>query len=407
MASKLLIIGAGMATACLLQSLSGRDHNLVITVIGDERDCCYNRVMLSSVLAGEETPENLDMLGAACAKEAKFLAGTRASHIDLEKKQVLCDGGTTVAFDQLVIATGSQVARPPLDCSGIEGIREFRSLQDTRDFQAMAAKNKHAVVVGGGLLGLEAAHGLNKQGFVTTVLHRNTHLMNRQLDVEGGKQLQRTLERGGLSFRLGTSVASVQSARGHITGLELQSGEALPCDLLVLATGILPNTQLAAGAGLAPDRGIVVDNRMRTEVADVYAIGECSQIDQQCFGLVAPIREQAAVLAREILRQRGEPFQQQEWPTQLKISGIDIYSAGELDDSAEQIFLRDPGAAIYRRLVIRDNRLIGAALVGDKNGGTWYAELIQNKQDIADLRSGLMFGRNVAQAMANAAQKAA
>lgn len=396
MGERLLIVGAGMATAYLLNELGTREHGRDITVIGDEPQACYNRVLLSNVLSGENAEQDLQMLSAD-NDAVNFVGQTRIEQIDPEAGRVIASGGESYAYDQLVLATGASVAQPRVECSGLKGVEIFRTLEDTRRLRNITPKGQRALVVGGGLLGLEAAHGLNELGFATTVLHRNPIIMNRQLDAEGGAQLQCELERRGIRFVLGASVSKVQSAANQVTGVRLDTGTALACDLLLFATGITPNTGLAASAGVDCDRGINVDDFLHTSTPGVFALGECSQLGEHCFGLVAPIRKQAAVLARRLCGESGPGFCVEDYPTQLKISGVEIYRAGELDDAAEQLVTQ--GRGIYRRLVLRDNKLVGAVLVGDKSGGTWYSELIESGRDINALRNGLMFGRDIAEAM--------
>lgn len=403
MRANILIIGAGMATAYLLQELEQLDQSLDVTVIGDERDCCYNRVLLSNLLAGETTEQELQMLPADRAPFAKFIAGTKVVHVDTKNARVRCDHGPDQHYEQLVFATGSNVAKPALTEYDAEGIEVFRTLEDTRRLLATTDTSKKVTIVGGGLLGLEAAHGLNRLGHQTTVLHRNKWLMNRQLDEEGGKQLQRTLESQGIEVLLGDSISRVNSRESKVTGIELQSGNHIECETLLLATGIAPNKSLAEQAGMNTERGVLVDSRMRCSVPHTFAIGECSQLGNQCFGLVAPIRQQAKTLAGALTGKPRPPFEIEDWPTQLKISGVDIYRAGELDSHSEQLVLRDTTRGVYRRLVVKDEKLIGALLVGDKRGAAWYAELIRDGREITALRRGLMFGPEVAQALLPAA----
>lgn len=396
MTQRLLIIGAGMATAYLLQELQNLQHDFAITVVGDEADACYNRVLLSNVLSGEKIEADTNMLTATSAVE--FVTGTRITAINLTSHCASADNGRTFSYDKLVMATGARVTMPSIDGVDVHGVSVFRTLEDTRELQRLATTGGRAVVVGGGLLGLEAAHGLSHLGFDATVLHRQPYLMNRQLDQEGGRQLQRALQARGVSFYLNASVAAVRSRAGKLTGIHLDDGNALPCNLLLFATGITPNTELAASAGIHRERGITVDARLRTSDKNTFALGECCQFGGHCFGLVAPIRAQAQVLAHELVGMDCGDFSVEDWPTQLKISGIDIYRAGELNLDAEQLVLRDTASGTYRRLIIRDNRLIGAVLVGDKRGGTWYAELIGNRTNISALRPILMFGREAIEA---------
>lgn len=407
MKQRLVIIGAGMATAYLLQELSTCSHELQITVIGDEPEICYNRVMLSAVLAGESTEQDLDILrDSTGAQGVNFMASTRVACVDLAARTLETDRGEQLSWDKLVFATGASVARPEHIDHRLEGVAELRTLADTRRLRQRCAQGGRAIVVGGGLLGLEAAHGLNVLGFSTTVLHRQGHLMNRQLDEEGGRLLQRKMEAGGIEFRLNSGVQDLASEQGSLTGAVLPDGDVLPCDLLVFATGITPNTGLARSAGLAVDRGVLVDDAMCSSQPDVYALGECSQLGQQCFGLVAPIRAQAGVLARRLLNTGGDGFVLEDWPTQLKISGIEIFSAGEPGASGDEIVLRDTCSGVYRRLVLAEGRLVSAVLVGDKREGTWYRELISQAGDISGIRSSLMFGRKVSEAMRETAQAA-
>jgi nitrite reductase [NAD(P)H] large subunit len=399
MSKRLVIIGAGMATAYLLQELEHLGTSLDITVIGEEREFCYNRVLLSSLLAEEATEDQLQMLPNDRAPIARFLTDTRATAIDTSKNLVHCDKGPALSYDHLVLATGSSVVRPAgINCD-LEGVMAFRNLADTRKLQSAELRGQRAIVVGGGLLGLEAAHGLNRLGYDTTVLHRNAWLMNRQLDQPGAEQLHRDLIASGIQFEMPASISRINSSQDRIAGVTLDSDKQLDCDILLFATGIAPNKSLAEHAGLVTDRGILVTPELRSSHPDIYALGECSQIGEQCFGLVAPIRQQAQILARELMEKPGPGFKLEDWPTQLKISGIDIYRAGDLDSGAEQLVLNDAANGVYRRLVIRDDRLIGAVLVGDKRGGTWYSELIHSQRNIAGIRPGLMFGPDVAQAL--------
>ncbi len=407
MSNRLVIVGAGMATAYLLQELGREAAGMDIIVLGEEADTCYNRVLLSNVLAGDTAETELQMLEpGALPASVTFLSGTRAVSVDRINRLVESDCGRLISYDRLVFATGASVARPPLAQTDVCGVEEFRTLTDARKLRSLMREGARAVVVGGGLLGLEAAHGLTTLGFATTVVHRQTCLMNRQLDAEGAAQLQKDLESRGVRFRMDDSVVELETEAETLKGVVLRQGETLPCELLLFATGISPNTDIARDAGLTVDRGIVTDPFMRTSSEKVFALGECSQLGEDCFGLVAPIREQARVLARELLGIATAGFSPAHSPTQLKISGIDIFSAGHLDTSGDQLFLRDANAGIYRRLILRDGRLVGAVLVGDKRGGSWYSELIASGTDISAYRSGLMFGRETSEALQTTAEAA-
>lgn len=413
MAHRLLIIGAGMATAYLLQELGQLvqtcERGLQITVIGAEPQVCYNRVMLSAVLAGETAETDLPMLtDNVLAGTATFLASTRVEGVDTRARRVRTDSGQQLGYDTLVFATGASVARPQHLSREVAGVEELRTLEDIKRLQDAATGGGRAVVLGGGLLGLETAHGLNRSGLMTTVLHRGEHLMNRQLDAPGGQLLQQKMSASGVRFKLGSGVLRLHESCGRLAGVDLPGGEFLPCDLLLVATGIAPNAALASASGLAVDRGVLVDAFMRTSKPDIYALGECSQAGQHCFGLVAPIREQARVLARRLLSMevQGDAFESQDWPTQLKIAGIEIFSAGDPAAQGEELVLRDRAAGVYRRLLLRGDHLVSAVLVGDKRGGAWYSQLIRQRADISGFRSTLMFGRQLNHAGQQAAQAA-
>ncbi len=400
MLHKLVIVGAGMAAAYLLQELAGRDHQLHITVIGDEADACYNRVMLSGVLAGETTDTDLEMLSAEhlyCA--VRLLTNTRACAVNLLEQTVLTDSDESLPYDTLVFATGATVAKSGIDVTGIEGVRVLRTLDDVRYLRGLRAEGRRAVVVGGGLLGLEAAHGLKGMGFDTSVIHRQPYLMNRQLDAEGGQHLRHKMEQSGIRFYLKTSVAALHTSEGELASIDLQDGGELDCELLVFATGIDPSMALAHDSGIDCARGVLVDQYLRTSDPNCYAFGECSQMGTHCFGLVAPIKAQAVVLARQLTGSAGPAFVLEDWPVQLKVSGIEIFSAGSLDSAGEQLVMHDESAGIYRRLILQGDQLVGAVLVGDKRDGNWYAQLIRNATDISRYRPGLMFGKAVSEAM--------
>jgi nitrite reductase (NADH) large subunit len=394
MRQRLIVVGAGMAAAFLLQELAGIDHRLQVTVIGDEPDACYNRVLLSGVLAGDTEEADLAMLSdRGLSQTAQLLTGTKVCSVNLSARTVLTDKGDCLPYDTLVFATGATVAIPDMTFREIDGVEVLRTLEDVRRLRSWHNGDREAVVVGGGLLGLEAAHGLVGMGFNTSVIHRQPHLMNRQLDREGGRYLRHRLEESGIRFFLEADVSAIHTRDSRLSSITLQDGRGVACELLVFATGITPNATLARDAGLACARGILVDEHLRTSDPHCLALGECSQLGTHCFGLVAPIKAQAAVLARQLMGTAGE------WPVQLKISGIEIFSAGTLDCGGEELVLRDERAGVYRRLILQGNRLAGAVLVGDKREGGWYAQLIRDATDVSGYRSGLMFGKAVSEAM--------
>jgi nitrite reductase (NADH) large subunit len=339
------------------------------------------------------------LAGKGLSPVAQFMTGTRICSVNLSERTVLTDKGDALPYDTLVFATGATVAMPDSAACDVEGIEVLRTLEDVRRLRSCQSAGRRAVVVGGGLLGLEAAHGLNGMGFETAVIHRQPYLMNRQLDAEGGLQLRHKLEVSGIRFYLDAVVSAFHAEQNKLSAITLQDGREVPCDLLLFATGINPNATLAQNAGIACSRGILVDEYLQTSDPHCFALGECSQLGTHCFGLVAPIKAQAAVLARQLSGTADAAFVPEDWPVQLKISGIEIFSAGCLDDSGEDLLLRDDCAGVYRRLVLQDNRLVGAVLVGDKREGTWYAQLIRTGTDVSRYRSGLMFGKAVSEAM--------
>ncbi len=397
MTERLVIIGAGMACAYLLQQLARQPHSYSITVVGDEPEMCYNRVLLSKLLAGESAETDLAMLPAEAARRPEFITACRIVSVDLAMQRLGTEDGRHLHYDRLVFATGAGAALPTLPGMQASNVGAFRNLADARSLQHFAGDERHVLVVGAGLLGLEAAHGLVRLGCDVTVLHRRDHIMNRQLDRRGGQYLQAALERQGIRFVLGDAIRELLVKGNTLSAVRLQSDRRIATDRLVFATGIIPSTALARGAGLQCDRGIVVDAYLRTSVPGVYALGECCQFQHHCFGLVAPIRMQAEVLARELLAVGGEGFSNRRYPTQLKVSGVDIFSAGTIDniDAGENLVLEDAAAGVYRRLVISDRRLVGAVLVGDKRGGNWYDELIRSGADISAMRPALMFGKEL------------
>ncbi len=401
MAQRLLIIGAGMACAYLLRQLAQQRHSFAITVVGAEAEACYNRVLLSRLLAGENAATDLAMLAAtAASKRLEFVTSCRVKSVDPGQRCLCTNDGRKLGYDRLVFATGAAPVLPSLPGMDAPNIGVFRSLADARSLIDFSGPGKRALVVGAGLLGLEAAHGLVQRGCDVTVLHRRDRIMNRQLDLRGSQQLQRVLERQGIRFLLDDAIEELIPSGNKLGGVLLQSQKRLATERLIFATGIVPSIDVASAAGIRCEAGIVVDSCMRTSVPQVYALGECCQYRQQHFGLVAPIRQQAEVLCRELLAIEGPGFRYRNYPTQLKVSGVDVYSAGTIDsaDDEENLVFQDSLAGVYRRLVVRDGRLTGAVLVGDKRGGNWYDELIRSGADISAIRSHLMFAKEMSNA---------
>lgn len=402
MAEKLVIIGSGMATARLLESLAENGYTGSVTVIGEEKQASYNRILLSSVLCGEKTPKDLPLLDMEWyhQHQVELITGERVVAIDKSNQQVTTDAGTVVDFDKLVFATGSRAHIPNIPGVEGSGVLGFRSLQDLDVIHSLAESGKKAVVIGGGLLGLEAAHGLNTLGVSVTVVHRRAWLMNRQLDEEAGAMLQTMLEQRNISFYMSASPLEVSLANGKVAGVFLNSGDFLDADIVVFAAGIDPNMELASESGVPCHKAIVANEFMQTGIDNIYALGECAEIDGMTFGLVAPVWQQADILAKELSGVPTSGYCHQEAPTQLKVSGVELFSAGAITvpEGGKSQVLRDAEQGIYRRLILAGDSLAGAILLGDRSGGNWYGELIQSGESIAAVRPWLMFGSAYAEA---------
>lgn len=392
---RLLIIGAGMATAQLLQELVARGHGYCINVVGEEAGLPYNRVLLSSLLAGDKQPEDLELQNAAWYRQhgIRLHSGQRVLSVDTATRTATTGAGLRFAWDLLVFATGARPAVPAIDGLPGSGVLAFRSQADLDAIRACATAARRAVVLGGGLLGLEAAQGLNRLGLEVTLVHRQSRLLNRQLDADGAQLLQQQLEAKGLHFVLGRSPARLLRSKAQPQALELDDGSRLPCELLLYATGIVPNSELARSAGLQCAQGICVDAGMQSSQPQVYALGECCQHGERTYGLVAPVNAQAAVLAARLCGDTQAQYRHQEAPVQLKIAGIQVVSGGQLPipaDSSSQV-LSDAQRGVYRRLAFREGRLCSFVLVGDQRHARHYQQLLEQGSDLQELRAGLMF----------------
>jgi len=395
---RLVIIGNGMASGRLLTELSNRaPGHYAITVFGDEPLPSYNRIMLSPVLAGEQEANSLYLHTSDWYSERAIAVycGERISRIDREQRQVISVSGRVTPYDQLVIATGSTPTLPalPSEQLGLHGVMPFRTLADVSDITEQATQTEHAVVIGGGLLGLEAAYGLRKRGCRVTVLHRGPWLMNRQLDETAATLLAEELRQRGIELRLQTEVASFNGDH-RLHGISLDDDNELNCQLAVIAIGITPNIDLARQAGLICDRGIQVDNHLRSSDPTIYALGECCQFKQQTFGLVEPIWQQVDVLVDQLAGNGERRYDTRPIATKLKVSGIDLFSAGEFNTGPghEVQEYHSPVDSQYRKLLFLNERLVGAVLYGDVADGNDYLTLIEQGTDIQALRPWLMFG---------------
>ncbi|MEL6508452.1 MAG: nitrite reductase large subunit NirB [Pseudomonadota bacterium] len=395
MTQNLIIIGAGMATGRAIEHLvENAPDAFNITLFNAEPRGNYNRIMLSPVLAGDKTYEEIithdDAWYAEHGVTCRF--GERVAKIDRAAKTVTAANGDVLPYDKLIFGTGSNPFMIPLPGHDLEGVIAYRDLEDTERMMAMGPDNK-VVVIGGGLLGLEAAAGMAARGVNVTVVHIMGHLMERQLDEAAGYLLRKALIDKGITVKCAANSKEILGENGKVRALLLDDGTELPCDLLVMAVGIRPNIGLAQEAGLAVGRGIHVDDQMITSDADVLAVGECVEHDGALFGLVAPLYDQAVVAAQTLLAQDAQ-FVQKEISTKLKVTGCDLFSAGDFadGDGREDIVFRDPARGVYRRLVIEDNAVIGAVMYGDTADSNWFFSLIKDKTDIADMRETLIFG---------------
>jgi len=394
----LLVVGNGMAAARLVDELAkvalGR---YAIAVIGDEPRLAYNRVLLSSVLAGETASHEIELKPAQWWRDrgVTLKYGCRATEIDVGRRELRI-AQETMAFSKLVIATGSTPLRLDVPGADLAGVHTFRDSRDVDLLQTLAAKKKRVVVVGGGLLGLEAAYGLAKAGAAVTLIHLADRLMNRQLDAPAADLLKSLVERKGIRIVLNANTARLDGETS-VTAVELADGRRIDTDAVIFAAGIRPNVTLAKQAGIAVNRGILVGDQLQTSAPDIFALGECAEHRGICYGLVEPAYEQARVLAQH-LAGRSAAYHGSVVATNLKVSGVSVFSAGDFTgtESSEAIVLSDLSRGTYKKLVISDARLTGAVLVGDVGDALWYLELIRRRQSIAKMRGDMMFGRSLA-----------
>ncbi|WP_421375889.1 NAD(P)/FAD-dependent oxidoreductase [Paraburkholderia sp. DD10] len=394
---RLVVIGNGMAGMRTVEELLKLAPDLYdITVFGAEPYGNYNRILLSPVLAGEKTVDDiiLNTRDWYAQNGIRLHAGDPVIAIDRRRRIVRSQSGVEVGYDRLLLATGSKPFLIPVPGHDLPGVIAFRDIQDVETMLAAARSHRHAVVIGGGLLGLEAANGLMRQGMSVTVVHVMDSLMERQLDRSASALLQQALERKGLRFLLRANTAEIVGPE-RVTAVRFDDGTEIPADLVVMTAGVRPNIDLAKQAGLHCERAIVVDDTLQTYDPRVYAVGECVQHRTATFGLVAPIWDQARVCGAHLAGAGHRRYVQRATATKLKVTGVELYSAGDFigGPDSEDLVLRDPRRGVYKRLVIEDNRVVGAVLYGDVKEGAWYFELIQNRTDISSLRSQLLFGK--------------
>ncbi len=396
---KLVMVGNGMAGVRTLEELLKIAPDLYeITVFGAEPHPNYNRIMLSPVLAGEQTVDEiiLNSLAWYAGHGITLHLNKKVVSIDRQKRIVTAEDGTHAEYDRLLIATGSNPFILPVPGKELKGVIAYRDIADTNTMIETATTHQHAVVIGGGLLGLEAANGLMLRGMSVTVVHIAPWLMERQLDDVAAKLLQKSLEDRGLKFMIGAQTQElVGNADGRVQSVKFKDGTEVLADLVVMAAGVRPNTGLAEKIGLHCNRGIVVTDTMQT-VTDprVYSVGECAAHRGIAYGLVAPLFDQGKVCANHLAMHGIGRYLGSQVSTKLKVTGIDLFSAGDFmgGEGTEEILLSDPFGGVYKKLVLRDNKLIGACLYGDTVDGSYYFKLIREGQCVAGVRDWLMFG---------------
>ncbi|WP_426125985.1 nitrite reductase large subunit NirB [Pararhizobium sp. PWRC1-1] len=397
MTQKLVVIGNGMAPGRMLEHLLEKaPGRYTVTIFNAEPRVNYDRIMLSPVLSGEKTYEQIVIHGDGWYIEngITLYKGHKIISIDRLANTVTSDHGVTESYDKLVIATGSMPFIIPVPGKDLPGVITYRDIDDVQAMLLAAQSREKAIVIGGGLLGLEAAAGLNARGMDVTVLHVTPTLMDRQLDPAAGYLLQRAFEERGIKVITKANTKQIVGT-SKVEGIELDDGTLIPASLVVMAVGIRPNSAIAKDAGLAVNRGIVVDAGMQTSDGDILALGECAEVGGIVYGLVAPLYEMARIAAAHLAGDRTPAFVHSDTPTKLKVTGIELYSLGDFAEGndREEIVLRDASAGVYKRLVLKDNRIIGTVLYGETADGAWFNDLKKKATDISEMRETLIFGQ--------------
>jgi nitrite reductase (NADH) large subunit len=399
MKKNLVIVGNGMAPGRMLEHLLELSPDAYkITIFNAEPRVNYDRIMLSPVLSGEKSFEQIVIHGDGwyIKHGITLYKGCRIESIDRVARTVTSDTGIVAAYDKLIIATGSVPFIIPVPGHDKAGVLTYRDLDDVNAMMIAAKSRGNAVVIGGGLLGLEAAAGLAEQGMKVTVVHLMPTLMERQLDPAAGHLLKRAVEERGITVLNGSNTKAI-AGETRVESVELADGTIVPADIVVMAVGIRPNVTIAKECGLNVNRGIVVNDQMQTSDPNVFALGECAEHRGMVYGLVAPLYEMAGVVAKALSGAEAE-YGGSVTATKLKVTGINLFSAGEFADGhdREEIVLRDAAHGVYKRLVIQDNRLIGVVMYGETGDGPWFFDLLKKKQDISAMRERLIFGQSFA-----------
>ena len=401
MQEKLVVIGNGMAGMRTVEELLKiAPEKYDITVFGAEPYGNYNRIMLSPVLSGEKTIEQIMINGLDWYKDNNITlyAGDtkKVINIDRKKQIVIAADGTQAEYDRLLLATGSKPFIAPLPGHDLKGVIAFRDINDVETMLKAAKEKSHAIVIGGGLLGLEVANGLMIQGMQVTVIHNIDVLMNRQLDGPSSKLLEQSLVARGLKFKLNSKTTELKAdEHGHVKSIAFSDGVELPAELVVMAVGIRPNIELAQKVGLHCERGIVVNDTLQTFDPKIYAIGECIQHREALFGLVAPIWDQAKVAANHLAGYGISIYRTQASSTKLKVTGIELFSVGDFhgDDDSDTLIFQDPKRGIYKKVVLKEDKIIGSVMYGDTIDSSWYFKLLKDGTSVADFRDSLLFGQ--------------
>ncbi len=402
MTQKLVVIGNGMAGMKAVEELISAAPDLFeITVFGAEPFGNYNRILLSPVLCGEKSIDDILIhpLSWYETNHIRLFAGEdkMVVRIDRRNKIVYAKDGTQAHYDKLLIATGSKPSVLPITGHALAGVMAFRDIYDVNKMLAYSQQKKHAIVIGGGLLGLEAASGLVQRGMHVTVVHHNDYILNRQLDKKASGLLQKELESRGIVFKLSSQIKALEALQSdHVSQALFNDGSTLPCDLCVMAVGVQPNIELAKSAGVYCEQGILVSDTLQTYDPSIYAVGECIQHRGLTFGLVAPLFEQAKVCANHLSGHGVAEYKTLPTSTKLKVSGIHLFSVGDIqgDHTCETLTLQDPDNKLYKKLVLKNNRILGVVLYGDTKDGTWYQSLLDDKTDISGFRTQLIFGES-------------
>ncbi len=397
MKEKLVCIGNGMAGIRTIEEILKLDSEYYdITVFGSESYGNYNRILLSPVLAGEKVIEDIILNDKQWYQDNNITlhTGHTVVSIDRYKRQIHTNKGITVNYDRLLLATGSNPFIIPVQGHTLPEVISFRNIQDVHTMLDISYQGKNAVVIGGGLLGLEAANGLMQQGMEVTVVHLLDTLMEQQLDKAAAVLLQTSLEERGLKFMMEAETAAILG-EDHVTGVSFKDGTEIPADLVVMAVGIRPNINLAQAAGVYCEKGIIVSDTLQTYDPRIYAVGECVQHRNKLYGLVAPLFEQAKVCANHLANLGYARYEGSVTSTKLKVTGIDLFSAGDFHggQDADELIFQDPSQGIYKKVVVENNRIKGAVLYGDTIDGAWYFQLMRDEVDISNQRNKLLFGQ--------------